>query len=74
MDRIIKTTKTRSYHNIKDIVDGFANGPYDVIKVEVNVDEWKNPRSCQSSFRQAIRRSKYNIQVFRRKDQIYLSK
>ena len=74
MARIIKTTKTRSYHNIKDIVDGFANGSYDVIKVEVNVDEWKNPRSCQVSFMNAVRRSKYDIRVFRRKDQIYLSK
>lgn len=74
MARIIETTKTRSYHNVKDIVNEFANDPYDVIKVKVNMDEWKNPLSCQSSFRQAIRRSKYNIQVFRRKDQIYLSK
>ena len=70
MARIIETTKTRSYHDVKDIV----NGSYDVIKVKVNMDEWKNPQSCQSSFKQAIRRSKYNIQVFRRKDQIYLSK
>lgn len=74
MARIIETTKTRSYHDVKDIVNEFANGLYDVIKVKVNVDEWKNPQSCQSSFRKAIRRSKYNIQVFRRKDQIYLSK
>lgn len=63
MARIIETTKTRSYHDVKD-----------VIKVKVNMDEWKNPQSCQRSFRQAIRRSKYNIQVFRRKDQINLSK
>ena len=70
MARIIETTKTRSYHDVKDIV----NGPHDVIKVKVNMDEWKNPLSCQSSFRQAIRRSKYDIQVFRRKNQIYLSK
>ena len=74
MARIIETTKTRSYHDVKDIVNEFANGQYDVIKVKVNMDEWKNSLSCQNSFRQAIRRSKYNIQVFRRKDQIYLSK
>lgn len=74
MARIIETTKTRSYHDVKDIVNEFANGPYDVIKIKVNTAEWKNPLSCQSSFRQAIRRSKYDIRVFRRKNQIYLSK
>ena len=74
MAGIIETTKTRSYHDVKDIVNEFANGPYDVIKIKVNTAEWKNPQSCQINFRQAIRRSKYNSQVFRRKDQIYLSK
>ena len=39
MARIIETTKTRSYHNVKDIVNEFANGSYDVIKVKVNMDE-----------------------------------
>ena len=43
MAGIIETTKTRSYHNIKDIVDGFANGPYDVIKVRSQYGRMEEP-------------------------------
>lgn len=74
MNKDVKSTKTRSYHYVRDIVEDFVNSPYDVIKIKVNMDEWKSPTSCQNSFRNTVKKNKHRIQVFRRKDQIYLSK
>lgn len=43
MARIIETTKTRSYHDVKDIVNEFANGSYDVIKSESQYGRMEEP-------------------------------
>lgn len=64
----------RKYNKLQEIIEDFVNGPYEVVKVQLKDGEYKNTKSCVSCLRIAIKRSRYSVKVFKRGDDIYLSK
>lgn len=64
----------RKYNKLQEIIEDFVNGPYEVVKVQLKDGEYKNTKSCVGCLRIAIKRSRYSVKVFKRGDDIYLSK
>lgn len=64
----------RTYNNLQEIIEGFVNGPYEVVKVQLKEGEYKNAKSCAGCLRIAVKRSRYSVKVFQRGNDVYLSK
>lgn len=76
--KLIPTDKVpevkRNYNKLQDMIEEFVNGPYEVVKVQLNEDEYKSLEICASVLRVAVKRSRYSVKVFKRGDNVYLSK
>lgn len=76
--KLIPTDKVpevkRNYNKLQDMIEEFVNGPYDVVKVQLNENEYKSVETCTSSLRVAVKRSRYSVKVFKRGNDVYLSK
>ena len=69
-DRVPK----RGYHKLQSMIEEFVNGPYDVVKIQIKENEYKNAKACCSSLYGAVRRSGYKIKIYMRGGDIYLEK
>lgn len=76
--KLIPTDKVpevkRNYNKLQDMIEEFVNGPYEVVKVQLNENEYKSVETCTSSLRVAVKRSRYSVKVFKRGNDVYLSK
>ena len=50
------------------------NGDADIVKVEFGADDYKSPTVCRACLAAAIKRSGHMVRVWRRGDEIFLSK
>lgn len=69
-DRIPK----KGYHKLQDMIEEFVNGPYDLVKVQIREDEYKNAKSCCSSLYNAVKRSGYKVKICQRGNDIFMAK
>lgn len=76
--KLIPTDKVpevkRNYNKLQDMIEEFVNGPYEVVKVQLNKNEYKSVEVCASVLRIAVKRSRYSVKVFKRGNDVYLSK
>lgn len=66
--------RMKSNHKLQELIETFVNGDANIVKVEFDVDDYKSPTVCRSCLAAAIKRSGHYIRVWRRGDEIFLSK
>ena len=66
--------KMNSHHRLQELIEEFVNTDAKIVKVEFGEDDYKSPTVCRSCLAAAIKRSKRPIKVWRRGNEIFLSK
>ena len=66
--------RIKSNHKLQELIEEFMKVDADIVKVEFGVDDYKSPAVCRSSLAAAIKRSGYLIRVWRRGNNVFLSK
>lgn len=66
--------RMKNNHKLQELIEEFVNGDADIVKVEFGADDYKSPAVCRSCLAAAIKRSGHFIRVWRRGDEIFLSK
>ena len=61
--------KMNGYHKLQELIEEFTN-----VKVEFSETDYKSPAICRSCLAAAIKRSKRPVKVWRRGNEIFLSK
>lgn len=61
-------------HRLQDLIEEFVNGDADIVRVEFGEKDYKSAKVARSCLSVAITRSRRNIKVMLRGDQIFLSK
>lgn len=63
-----------SYHRLQDLIEEFVNGNADVVRVDFGEKDYKSPQVARQCLGVAVKRSKRNVKVWLRGNQIFLSK
>ena len=66
--------KMGGYHKLQDLIEEFVNGDAKIVKVDFGEDDYKSPTVCRSCLAAAIKRSKRSVKVWRRGNEVFLSK
>lgn len=66
--------KMNGYHKLQELIEEFTNGDAKIVKVEFSETDYKSPAVCRSCLAAAIKRSKRPVKVWRRGNEIFLSK
>lgn len=66
--------KVSGYHKLQDLIEEFVNGDAKIVKVDFGEDDYKSPTVCRSCLSAAIKRSKRSVKVWRRGNEVFLSK
>ena len=66
--------KMNGYHKLQELIEEFTNGDAKIVKVEFSETDYKSPAICRSCLAAAIKRSKRPVKVWRRGNEIILSK
>lgn len=66
--------KMNGYHKLQELIEEFTNGDAKIVKVEFSETDYKSPAICRSCLAAAIKRSKRPVKVWRRGNEIFLSK
>ena len=66
--------KMNGYHKPQELIEEFTNGDAKIVKVEFSETDYKSPAICRSCLAAAIKRSKRPVKVWRRGNEIFLSK
>ena len=65
----------KNNHKLQELIEEFVNGDADIVKVEFGADDYKKSSTvCRSCLAVAIKRSGHMVKVWRRGDEIFLSK
>lgn len=64
----------RMNNRLQDILDGFAESDDDIVKIDFEENEYKSVRVAASVIAVAIKRSRHNMKVSVRGDQVFLFK
>lgn len=59
---------------LQGLVEEFTGGGASIVKVEFGEADYKSPAVCRSCLAAAIRRSRRPVKVWRRGDEIFLSR
>lgn len=70
----VEAVPQRNYHHLQDLINEFADGEAEVVRVHLGKDEYKTVTSARSCLGVAAKRSKRNVKVWLRGNQIFLSK
>lgn len=70
----VESVPQRAYYRLQDLIDEFVAGDADIVKVEIGETEYKSPKVARSCLGVVAKRSKHNIKVWLRGNQIFLSK
>ena len=62
--------KMNGYHKLQELIEEFTNGDAKIVKVEFSETDYKSPAVCRS----CLLRSKRPVKVWRRGNEIFLSK
>lgn len=68
------TMLMNGYHKLQELIEEFTNGDAKIVKVEFSETDYKSPAICRSCLAAAIKRSKRPVKVWRRGNEIFLSK
>lgn len=66
--------KMNGYHKLQELIEEFTNGDAKIVKVEFSETDYKSPAVCRSCLAAAIKRSKRPVKVWRRGNEIFLSR
>lgn len=66
--------KVSGYHKLQELIEEFVNGDAKIVKVNFTEDDYKSPTVCRSCLAAAIKRSKRSVKVWRRGNEVFLSK
>ena len=66
--------KVSGYHKLQELIEEFVNGDAKIVKVDFGKDDYKSPTVCRSCLAAAIKRSKRSVKVWRRGNEVFLSK
>lgn len=66
--------KVTGYHKLQDLIEEFVNSDTKIVKVDFTEDDYKSPTVCRSCLAAAVKRSKRPVKVWRRGNEIFLSK
>ena len=66
--------KVSGYHKLQELIEEFVNGDAKIVKVDFGEDDYKSPTVCRSCLAAAIKRSKRSVKVWRRGNEVFLSK
>lgn len=66
--------KAHDRHRLQDLIQEFVNMDAKIVKLDFDQDDYKSPAVCRSCLAIAIQRSKRPIKVWRRGDEVFLSK
>lgn len=66
--------KMNARHRLQSLIEEFVSGEAQIVKVDFGKDDYKSPTVCRSCLAVAIKRSKHPIKVWRRGDEIFLSR
>lgn len=66
--------KMSGYHKLQELIEEFVNSNAKIVKVDFDEEDYKSPAVCRSCLAAAIKRSKRSIKVWRRGNEIFLSK
>lgn len=61
-------------HRLQDLIEEFVNSEAKIVKVDFSEDDYKSSEVCRSCLATAIKRSKHSVKVWRRGDEVFLSK
>ncbi|MBM6725019.1 hypothetical protein [Pseudoflavonifractor phocaeensis] len=66
--------KVNGYHKLQELIEEFVNSDAKIVKVDFGEEDYTSPAVCRSCMAAAIKRSKRSIKVWRRGNEIFLSK
>lgn len=66
--------KVNGYHKLQELIEEFVDSDAKIVKVDFGEEDYKSPAVCRSCMAAAIKRSKRSIKVWRRGNEIFLSK
>lgn len=67
--------KMNGYHKLQELIEEFTNGDAKIVKVEFSETDYKSPAGLAGScLAAAIKRSKRPVKVWRRGNEIFLSR
>lgn len=66
--------KAGGYHKLQELIEEFVNSDAKIVKVDFNEDDYKSPTVCRSCLAAAIKRSKRSVKVWKRGNEVFLSK
>ena len=66
--------KMNGYHKLQELIEEFTNGDAKIVKVDLARPIINPPAICRSCLAAAIKRSKRPVKVWRRGNEIFLSK
>ena len=70
----VESVPNRPYHPLQDMIEEFVNGNADIVRVDFSESDYKSATVARSCLGNAVKRSKYNIKVWLRGKQVFLSK
>lgn len=66
--------KMNGYHKLQDLIEEFVNGDAKIVKVDFGTGDCPSPAVCRSCLAAAIERSLRQVKVWRRGNEVFLSK
>lgn len=66
--------KISGYHRLQELIEEFVNGEAKIVKVDFGEDDYKSPTVCRACLAAAVKRSKHSVKVWRRGNEVFLSK
>ena len=66
--------KMNGYHKLQDLIEEFVNSEAKIVKVDFTEEDYKSATVCRSCLAAAIKRSKRSVKVWRRGNEVFLSK
>lgn len=63
--------KMNGYHKLQDLIEEFVNGDAKIVRVDFGSEDYKSPSVCRSCLAAAIKRSKHQVKVWRRGNEVF---
>lgn len=64
----------RNHKRLQDLIDEFMDSEAEVVRVDFGVSDYKSPKVARSCLGIAAKRSRHNVKVWLRGNQVFLSK
>ena len=64
----------RGRHPLQDMIEEFVNSGIKIVKVDFDKRDYKSLKTCDNSFRVAVKRLGHRVKVMQRNGELYLKK